>query len=263
MFVRLTLLFFITLAAFGATAQDSASMPTTPLPSKPKKNVLKANVIGIALSGQYERLLSKRVAVGFSYKTIPWGGVPFRGLINPNNQGTQETLNKLRFHHQALTPEIRFYFGKKGYGNGFYVAPFYRNATFRTSGLGLDFVKDNGQEDTLRFDARINTHTYGMLLGSQWNLGKRFVLDIQFFGPHFGRSNLSIIARPKFDMTPDEQDNLEALGQLFAEEAKNSLTSAGIPFKNETVLKEPEKISLKANSIWAGIRTGISIGWRF
>lgn len=258
MFKRLLLLFFIIFSVFNSRSQDSVGITL-----KPKKNLVKLNVVGIALSGQYERLLTQHIAIGFSYKTIPWGGVPFRSMIGSRDPNTQETLNKLNFFHHAFTPELRFYFGKKGYGKGFCVSPFYRSASYSAGGLGLDFVTDSGLDDTLRLSARIRSSSFGLLLGAQWNLAKRFVLDVQFFGPHYGSSKLKIEGKPQYAMSAEQQENLEALGQLFAEEAKTSLSSAGIPFLNETVVKRPDKITLTANSVWAGVRTGISLGWRF
>jgi hypothetical protein len=173
------------------------------------------------------------------------------------------TINKLRVVHYAFTPEIRFYLGKKGYGEGFYIAPFYRNGYYEAKGVGLDFLKDNGQDDTLQFNAQIKSNTFGILLGAQWKLGKRFMLDMQFFGPHFGNSTLVITGRPRYEMTIDEQDNLEALGQFLSEEVRNNLINAGVPFKNEIIKKDPNRIQLKANSIWGGLRAGITLGWKF
>jgi hypothetical protein len=49
----------------------------------------------------------------------------------------------------AITPEVRFYVGKKGHGRGFYLAPFYRNATYKGSGLKFAYQNALNVESTI------------------------------------------------------------------------------------------------------------------
>lgn len=95
------------------------------------KNIFKVNLTALVLNnymGQYERVLGKRVSVAISYRTMPESSVPFKSFIlnqidDPEGDA-EEILNNLKLSNYAITPEIRFYMGKKGYGRGFYIAPF-------------------------------------------------------------------------------------------------------------------------------------------
>ena len=89
------------------------------------KNIVKINLIGFSVNGQYERILSKRVSIALSYKILPNGKFIFRGLIPTTDPQARESLDNLILSNSAITPEVRFYLGKKGYGQGFYLAPFY------------------------------------------------------------------------------------------------------------------------------------------
>ncbi|MFM1795215.1 MAG: hypothetical protein RL642_1600 [Bacteroidota bacterium] len=134
---------------------------------KMDKNLVKINLIGFSINGQYERILSKRFSIALSYKFLPYSKLIFRSAIPVSDQQARESLDELKLSNAALTPEVRFYVGKKGYGRGFYLAPFYRNAKFSGKGLGIDFTLDNGQNATFNMQGSIKSSTFGLLLGAQ------------------------------------------------------------------------------------------------
>lgn len=235
-----------------ATQNISAQEIKKDTAQKINKNLVKINLIGFSINGQYERILSKRISVSLSYRLLPSGKFLFRGLIPVPDQQTRQELNNLNIANSAITPEVRFYLGKKGYGQGFYLSPFFRSAKFDGNGIGIDFTLDNGQPATFNMEGDIKSNTFGLLLGAQWKLGKRFWLDWQIIGPHYGRAKGNIIGNSTLSLSATEQTSLA-----------NALRDIDIPLTNETVTVKANQAVLSLSGPWAGIRTGICLGFSF
>lgn len=242
----LLILFFLAVQPISAQEIKKDSI------QKIDKNIAKVNLIGFSINGQYERILSKRVSIALSYKILPNGKFLFRGLIPTNDPQARESLDNLTLSNSAITPEVRFYLGKKGYGQGFYLAPFFRNAKFGGKGIGIDFTLDNGQTTTFNMEGNIKANTFGLLMGAQWKLGKNFWLDWQILGPHYGSASGSIIGKSTVPLSITERTNLE-----------NALKDINIPFGRENVSVSPTEAILRLTGAWAGLRTAISLGFDF
>jgi hypothetical protein len=241
------------IACFILSTQNiSAQEIKTDSTQKINKNIAKINLIGFSINGQYERILSKRVSIALSYKILPSGKFLFRGLIPMSDPQAKEELDNLIVSNSAITPEIRFYTGKKGYGQGFYLAPFYRSAKFGGKGIGIDFTLDNGRSATFNMEGDIKSSTFGLLIGAQWKLGKRFWLDWQILGPHYGSAKGNIIGNSTISLSANEQTSL-----------RNALLDINLPFTNEKVTVEANRAILDLNGPWAGLRTGVSLGFGF
>jgi hypothetical protein len=219
---------------------------------KINKNLVKINLIGFSINGQYERLLSKRFSIALSYKFLPSGKFLFRSLIPMSDPQARESLDNLIVSNSAITPEIRWYVGKKGYGQGFYLAPFFRSASFSGKGIDIDFTLDNGQPASFNMSGKIKSNTFGLLLGAQWKLGKRIWLDWQILGPHYGTASGNITGISSVSLSATEQTSLA-----------NALRDIDIPFTNETVTVKANQATLGLTGPWAGLRTGISLGIGF
>ena len=242
----LLILFFLAVQPISAQEIKKDSI------QKIDKNIAKINLIGFSINGQYERILSKRISIALSYKILPNGKFLFRGLIPTNDPQARESLDNLTLSNSAITPEVRFYLGKKGYGQGFYLAPFFRNAKFGGKGIGIDFTLDNGQTTTFNMEGNIKANTFGLLMGAQWKLGKNFWLDWQILGPHYGSASGSIIGKSTVPLSITERTNLE-----------NALKDINIPFGRENVSVSPTEAILRLTGAWAGLRTAISLGFDF
>lgn len=240
----LTLLVVIQNTSAQEIKKDSAQ--------KIDKNIVKINLIGFSINGQYERILSKRISVSLSYRLLPSGKFLFRGLIPTTDPQARESRNNLIVSNSAITPEVRFYLGKKGYGQGFYLAPFYRNAKYDGKGIGIDFTLDNGQSATFNMEGNIKTNTYGLLLGAQWKLGKNFWLDWQILGPNYGSASGTIIGKSNIALSRNERTNLQ-----------NALNDVTIPLVRKNISVSPNEAILSLNGPWAGLRTGLSLGFGF
>jgi hypothetical protein len=242
----LIILFFLVIQQISAQEIQNDANP------KIDKNIAKINLIGFSINGQYERILSKRVSVAISYRVLPSGKFLFRGLIPTTDPRARESLNNLIVSNSAITPEVRFYLGKKGYGQGFYLAPFFRSAKFGGNGIGIDFTLDNGQSATFNMEGDVKANTFGLLIGAQWKLGKNLWLDWQIIGPHYGSANGTVTGTSNLSLSPTERTNLE-----------NALRDISIPFINQNVSVSPNKAIVNLNGPWAGLRTGLSLGFDF
>ena len=116
----LTVLFFS--AIFTLNAQDVPAAPETT--QQPKMNFVKLNITSVFLKNyaiQYERVLTKRISVGLSFRIMPSSTLPFKSsIINSMDNPDQQAVNaieSLKLDNIAITPEVRFYLGKKVCGH--------------------------------------------------------------------------------------------------------------------------------------------------
>lgn len=238
------------LAASGSYYEDAY---------KPKKNLLKLNLTALPLrnySVQFERVLGKRVSIAVAYRNMPEGNLPMKDfIIKQIDSGDQEAvdiINSFTLSNYAITPEIRFYMGKKGYGRGFYIAPFFRNANYAGGNLLFNYNDDNDVEQSITLSGDIKANTVGLLLGAQWSLSKFFVLDWWIIGPHYGKSNGELIGNSSRTLTPDEQ-----------EEIRQNLEDFDIPMVKKTVTVSANGAKMVVDGPWTGVRAGISLGIKF
>jgi hypothetical protein len=221
-----------------------------------RKNLVKISLTSLAFRNyqfQYERVLNKTFSLSLSYAMIPNGEVPLKSLAEEYLDDPQfvNIIASTNMEYTGITPELRIYLGK-GYGKGFYLAPFYRSSKYTFKNLPFDYDIDAGGTRTLNTNGSIKGNSFGLLLGTQFNLGNRIVLDWWILGPHYGSStgNLEGIASQPLSTT--EQSSLSS-----------ELIDIDIPLvdiENE-VSAQGAKISI--DSAWAGIRAGFSLGFRF
>lgn len=239
---------------------DSNVSPTTKEKSENKqpRNIFKINLTAIALKNyslQYERVLNKSISFAVAYRTMPSTTIPFKNAILEavgDDPDTKEVLETFKLSNFAITPEIRFYVSKKGFGRGFYIAPFYRYASFETNNLVFDYSNTTGGESNITLSGKLTTNTGGLLFGTQKSLGKHICLDLWFFGPHYGSGTGTFAGVSTQALTPSEQNDL-----------RQELEDLDIPLTNKTVVVTANSASLKLDGPWAGIRAGISLGIKF
>ncbi len=226
---------------------------------KKQVNFIKVNLTAIALKNyslQYERTLSRKFSFAVAFRTMPSTTIPFKNQIinavGTDDPDTKQTIDDLRLSNTAITPEIRFYLSKKGYGRGFYVAPFYRYATFKTNNLVFNYEDSSNNTNTINLNGKLNSNTGGLLFGVQSYLGKRLCLDLWLLGPHYGSGIGNFNGVSSTPLSPDQQNDL-----------RQQLEDFDIPLTNKTVTVTSNSASLKLDGPWGGIRTGISLGVRF
>lgn len=223
--------------------------------STPKKNLFKINITSLPLSNyglQYERVLNKHTSLALGYRNMPLGNIPLKDNIVSIANGDanmQKTLDQLNISNSAFTPELRWYPGKKGYGRGFYLAPFMRFASFHGEGIKIDFNKASGGTDNISLSGDLKSATYGLLMGAQWSIGKYICLDWQIIGPHYGAGNGSLTGICSFTLGSSEQASI-----------RDGLNSISIPSVNTSSTVTSNSVKLNLSGPWAGIRAGIFLG---
>ncbi len=254
------LLLFCTLPNIFAQEQQ---VPDSENKVRIPKNYVKFNITSIALKNysiQYERALTKTISLAFTFRDMPSTNLPFKSQILKQIDATDETarnaVNGVKIGNMAFTPEVRFYMGKKGYGRGFYIAPFYRYAKYEASELEFDYEYENDQNEqvnaSISMSGNITANTVGLMFGAQWALGKHICLDWWILGPHYGKS--------KGDITGIPSDAIPPEGQA---EIRQTLEDLEIPMVKQTVEVSERRVNMKIDGPWAGVRAGISLGIRF
>ncbi|HSU27433.1 MAG TPA: hypothetical protein VLJ68_03570 [Chitinophagaceae bacterium] len=234
----------------------------TPSDPSPKAlhatNLIKINLTAIALknySVQYEKVLTKRISVGASFRTMPSTSIPLKSLILDavgDDPDTKDVIEKFRMSNMAFTPEARLYLGKKGWGKGFYIAAFYRYASFETNNLEFTYEDALMNQGTITLSGKLKSNTGGILFGSQFTLGKHICLDWWIFGPHYGAGNGVFTGISSQPLDADEQDDI-----------RQQLEDIDIPLTRKTVTVNANGATMELHGPWAGIRAGICLGIRF
>jgi hypothetical protein len=224
-----------------------------------KKNIVKINLMALGLknySFQYERVLSKRVSVALGVRTMPTGGLPFKNniieTVGSGDPQVTQAINDFKAGNFAVTPELRFYLSKKGYGRGFYIAPYYRFARFNSEELPIEFDADAGGTKTIRLKGDVTTHSGGLMFGAQWQLGKVVTLDWWILGGHYGTSSGTLSGTPSPALTANEQN-----------EIRNIINDFELPLTNITAEVSANNVRAIVDGPWAGVRAGLTIGIRF
>ena len=236
---KLLLIFIISLSfTFQIQAQENNNAGNG-------KNILKANVTGFVFKnfqGTYERVFTKTFSMSIGYSFVPEGKLPFTSFL-PND--TDPEFKELMLSGNNFTLEPRFYLGKKGFGEGFYVAPYYRYSSYKISNFSKTVnVTLNGiPYDTvlINFTGDTSAHSGGVLLGAQW-----------FLGAHFGKGkgNLDGLTNRK-------------LNAIEQQEVQKELDKLDIPVVEYKASVNENGANLKVDGPWAGLRIGLSLGYRF
>ncbi len=246
---------FIICFSFALKAQEAL---------QPQMNFVKFNLTSILLKNyslQYERVLTKRVSAAISFRFMPYTTIPFKStIINMAEFEDQESidmLNSAQFANYSITPEVRFYLGKKGYGRGFYIAPYYRYAAYETQNLEFSFetgdeMDPNPQIQKIDLKGSITSHTGGIMFGVQWALGKHVSLDWWILGAAYGVSSGVLNGIP----TP-------AIPQEDIPDVKREIEEMEIPMVEKTVSVTSNNVRVDLTGPWAGIRSGIVFGIKF
>ncbi len=167
-----------------------------------RQEILKVNLSAAALGAatfQYEKVLGKHFsfALGVGYR--PKKLIPFAKKLEKYVDYADNRISYISFDNVKkveshigmfhVTPELRFYFGKKEAPIGTYVAIFGKYNNFR--GDVPVFVDTDYKNQPVRLelpvDTKIQTVSGGLVLGKQFRLSNRLTFDWYIVGGHFGR----------------------------------------------------------------------------
>lgn len=252
-FTNILLISLFSALAFNVQAQNSVTQDENTDYILDGKNLIKLNVLGLPLKNfslQYERAITNKISVLAGINVMPKSGIPLLSLMESliDDEETYNDLKSLRLSNFSFTPEVRFYLNKKDSFKGFYLAPFARIGNYKVS-IPIDFdVMD--QTETIPLNGSINTISGGLMIGTQFKLAKSVYLDWQIIGPHYGKATGDIIG--KKSLTPEEVDAV-----------KESLGEIDLPLIEYTFHVDGNGASWKVNGPWVGIKSNLSIAYRF
>lgn len=218
-----------------------------------KPNMVKLNATALALGNiqlGYERVITKRLSIAVNTGILAKGNIPYASSFN-----LDEDLRNLTIQGNTFTLEPRFYVGKKGYGKGFYVTPYYRYSQYKVDNFKYDMELYPMQKEPIHITGKVRGHSGGLMIGSQWFLGKKknIVLDAWFIGAHYGVSKGELNGRTERKLNVIEQ-----------QEAKKELDNfVDIPLIKYNSNVSENGANIKIDGPWAGIRGGLSIGYKF
>ncbi|MCP2037741.1 DUF3575 domain-containing protein [Chryseobacterium sp. HSC-36S06] len=234
-------LFFALLVSGSLFAQETNSE---------KLNIVKTNVTAYAFRNvnlTYERILSKKFSIAAGYGTVSKGKIPFSSSILKDTEFTDTQVGLTHF-----TIEPRIYFGQ-GYGRGFYLAPYYRHTTVNADNvtLNVDFATDSVP---MKIAGKATGDSGGLMLGVQWFLGKTdsWILDFWIIGAHYGKGKGDFRGNSGRPLTAEEQAQV-----------RKEIEDIDIPFVEYTVTTDTNGATINVDGPWAGLRSGLSFGYRF
>lgn len=234
---------FVVLLAFSLPA----------ISQKDGKNMAKINLSAFAFKSfnvQYERQAGSKITVALGYSIIPFSSLAFKSAIKNQIDNPLVRISDFRLGTSIFTPEVRFYFGKRGAFHGFYLAPYARIGSYKIEGPVQYFDFNNKQQSAV-FNGKINTFTGGLLVGSSWQLSKSFYLDWWIAGAGFGGagSNLKAVTQ----LSTSDQESLKS--------TLDGISIAGTKLKSD-VNSNGATVTTSGNMI--GVRGfGINVGIRF
>lgn len=252
-----TFSFMAVLCCSFAFSQNADSVSVTKLrPDKP--NIIKTNVTAFAfrnLNLSYERVISKTTSLAATVSVIPSGKVSYVKLfLQGDDIGDVEGMV---MNYNSITLEPRFYLGKGGYGQGFYLAPYYRYSHAEFSDYRYEFETiEQGvtEKHYVQLEGNVNGNSIGVMIGKQWFLGQEqnWVLDFNILGGHYGISKGELIASSSTRLTPERQRELQ-----------EELDNLDVPLVKIEATATETGATAKVSGPWAGLRFGLALGYRF
>ena len=225
-----------------ATAQEPASQPAIALKWAPTGLF----VGSISLQGEYNfgnRSLTAKI------------GLP----ANTRRSFTyQEKDAAFSMKATSFLAGYRLYLSKKQL-KGFYLEPYFKYVHHTAEGAGTGTL--TGESVVMDFTNDYNGFGVGAQLGAQFLIGKRFLIDLFFFGPEINSSTNNFKAV--------ETSNALAWNSVQASEAENNIRDFinQFPFvKNITdvrVDKANRTVMANFKGALPGFRTGVSFGFLF
>lgn len=219
------------------------------------KTVLKYNVAGLFVKShniQLERVVGRRHSLAVSVGFTSNASLPFKDLLLDRYDGDPQGIDIIEsfaFDRFSITPEYRFYVGRKGAPSGFYLAPFLRY-TRLNSGQSFSFTDSDNSDHTVDFKGSVKGYGGGLMLGSQWTLGKSVVLDLWLLGPFYGRMT--------GDFTGvDSKPIKDPIG------LENDLESVDLGPWTVDATVSGQRADVKLDGPFLGLRAGLCLGFRF
>lgn len=183
-------------------------------PAKTPKQVIKLNLSQLALTNislQYEYGFHKNFSAALGVSFLIPRNIPSQ-IFTPSSNAKGYQLPK--FGGWSATPEIRIYPGKKiehQAPHGFYLAPYFRYSKYTLQAMYLDSVSAT-KSNVYDVNASYAGYTVGLMIGSQWIIGKHFSIDWWILGGGAGKATFEIESKSvdgSLNMSAQEQEDLK------------------------------------------------------
>ncbi len=231
------------------------------------KNILKTNILGDAITNYnitYERSIAKKLSLSVGLRYMPKSTLPtfLKDKIESLADDKNLRLSDFQMGNFAITPELRLYLSA-GKMKGFYIAPYVRYASFDMQvPMTYDYTSGgNAEKGSALFNGTITSFSGGLLLGTQFQIAKKLVLDLWIIGGHYGTSSGTMVVT---DFSPAIDDASKRSG--FDAVIDNINNKEYGPFKFKAEVDKPgyTKATITSTGAWAGVRAlGLSLGVRF
>jgi len=208
------------------------------------KSVIKLNLTQLAFvnfSLQYEYGFHKNMSGALGVSLLMPKNLPSQ-IFKPSSNAEGWQLPK--FGGYAITPEFRFYPGKKEEHqapHGFYIAPYLRYAKYKLTADYLELYENNTKTRTYKGTVTYGGVTGGLMIGSQWIINEHFSIDwwIAGFGAgeaHFyanvdSDGNLNLSEQEQADLKDDIRNDIGELGKFGKGAADIQTTSNSATLK--------------------------------
>lgn len=221
-------------------------------------NLIKFNVLTAPIGTyhiSYETTLNSNWSFGISTNIRPKNSFPFRDRIDRYYSDQDITVSGTEISQFSLIPELRYYPAFSSDLRGFYIAYYLQYSRYGISSH-VDYI-GRGNANTpskFNFDGTIHTYTLGASVGYQWRLTDRFYLDWQIVGPNFGINKGEIVGL---------NTNNKPLNEFEQQDIQNKPNEFDIPLAQVKVEASGQQIDVKTKGMIAGVRLGLSIGFKF
>ena len=213
-----------------------------------------------------ERILTKNISVKAGLTTSPTRTIPQIELVSEIISKQTDIddidislLKDITYNSFNFTPELRLYLGK-GYGKGFYFSPYYRYSILNVDNFTYE-DEVAGNIENVNLAGKFNTHSIGLMMGSQWLLGKKknFVIDWNIIGLQFGMSNGALNGKYSGELNNTIRQDIQDSFDEFFEDLHND-----VPLINGSAkIYDDNSLEINAKFPWPFLRSSISLGFRF
>lgn len=245
---KLLLVSFVLLSS-QAFAQDTAQQ---------KKNIIKLNLTSLIFKNfslQYERVLTRKTSVALGVSIMPKTGLPFAKTLKDqfeSNGDAARAIDETQLSNMAITPEFRFYLGRKPAPAGFYLAPFARWNRLKFDQF-YRFTTSDGTKHVANIKGTIDNIGGGLLLGAQWHLSKTLTLDWWIAGPIVGSTKGTLIGTDPINIQPGDRQKI-----------KDDIEGTDLPGLDVKAVVEQNKITADLSGGYYGLRAfGFALGFKF
>ncbi|MFD2743530.1 MULTISPECIES: DUF3575 domain-containing protein [Sphingobacterium] len=258
--LRWILLFSALIPSFGiAQEQDDFDA----------QNLIKLNALPLAFGKfavEYEHSVVNRISVGVEVGFFPKSRLPFRSIIarRPSDSAVQDLIRNFQNSGFSVAPEVRFYISSRERLTGWYVAPYFRYATYNAMTpyafeVSQEFMGQVVYErsDVIPISGRVDSFVGGVSIGANFKLADQWFLDCRIIGPGYGSAKGDFVGNIQLEEF-EQQVLRERLADL-----RQDLHDFTIPIH---IASEVSSDGLTINvqrSPWATLRAGLSIAYRF